>query len=320
MNWIAIKALYQIYNGESVERKIKSIEEDTTIKDLIETDKFLDRTSDKILVNSRREDRFRKYYETNHLENYFKYKSFLEEYGYENNRFQERDIDNLIKLKSSLDAKEEWIVRIREQMILRKESVRRASSLFFYNDEKHLDKKDGLIDLFKKIFDVELYKDSDQQYITKLTNRDKEVIVLCENLDPLKRHILPLENKIELWWAGGNNTTKLEREDPDQPIYYSCDWDYHGLRIYSDVKKYFPEIKLLSPKFRDAQLKTVAINQNDKHFSKWRDTANPNNLSELPVNLFEGNESQIELLKLLIIKNQWIREEDMDLIEMVNER
>ena len=173
---------------------------------------------------------------------------------------------------------------------------------------------------FKKVFDIELYKDSDQQYITKLTNREKEVIVLCENLDPLKRHILPLENKIELWWAGGNNTTKLQREDPDKPIYYSCDWDYHGLRIYGDVKEYFPEIKLLSPKFRGSELKTVAINQSDKHFSKWKDISNPNNLSELPISLFEGNEAQIEILKGLIIKNQWIREEDMDLIAMVNER
>ena len=106
MNWIALKALYQIYNGESVERKTKSIEDDETIKELINEDKFLDRTSDKILINSRRVDKFRKYYEKNHLENYFKYKSFLEEYGYENNRFQERDIDNLIKLKSSLNAGE----------------------------------------------------------------------------------------------------------------------------------------------------------------------------------------------------------------------
>ena len=148
MNWIALKALYQIYNGESVERKTKSIEDDETIKELINEDKFLDRTSDKILINSRRVDKFRKYYEKNHLENYFKYKSFLEEYGYENNRFQERDIDNLIKLKSSLNAGEKWIVDIRKEMVLRKESVRRASAMFFYNDEKHLDQKDGLIDFF----------------------------------------------------------------------------------------------------------------------------------------------------------------------------
>lgn len=67
-----------------------------------------------------------------------------------------------------------------------------------------------------------------------------EAMLLCENLDFLKSYWKFTKENIELWRVGGNNTKKLERLSKRYltlPIYYFCDWDYHGLQIFQNVKK-----------------------------------------------------------------------------------
>lgn len=62
------------------------------------------------------------------------------------------------------------------------------------------------------------------------------------------------ENHIELWYVGGNNISNTDYI-PDHkltlPFYYSCDWDYDGLKIYERLQARFAEkmksITLLPP-------------------------------------------------------------------------
>ena len=94
------------------------------------------------------------------------------------------------------------------------------------------------------------------------------------------------------------------------PIFYSCDWDYDGLRIYEIVKKKIPAIQLLYP--------NGAANGiiKSEHKSLWRDSARPELLSGLNANLFSVD--QQVLIHRLITTNQWITEESNELISMVD--
>ncbi|MFX7586113.1 hypothetical protein ABTK07_19425, partial [Acinetobacter baumannii] len=69
---------------------------------------------------------------------------------------------------------------------------------------------------------------------------DPTVLVLCENLAHLKNGWKAREHNIELWYVGGNNIGIIDHigaEKLTRPIYYSCDWDFHGLSIYSRIKQ-----------------------------------------------------------------------------------
>jgi hypothetical protein len=80
------------------------------------------------------------------------------------------------------------------------------------------------------------------------------------------------------------------------PIYYSCDWDYHGLCIiYPIVKEKIPKIRLLTP---NGKPKSIVETE---HKSYWKVNSN-----EFDVFL---DENQMAIVKDLIKKDQWIIEE-----------
>jgi len=152
----------------------------------------------------------------------------------------------------------------------------------------------------------------DQQYIYVLKCKKPKCIVLCENLDFLKKPTRPRKYNIELWYAGGRNISKLVySETRELPVYYSCDWDYDGLDIFQEVKKIFPQIKLLTP---NAQSKNIIESE---HKSLWKISENPCNLSGL--NHLDYTLTQKAIIRRLIKKNHWITEEDNDLIKMVED-
>jgi hypothetical protein len=145
--------------------------------------------------------------------------------------------------------KEGNLDELRQQIIASNETLRGVSLMFFKN-EKYLDNKDSLIKALKTVLEVELFaNEKDQQYIYKLECHNPKLIVLCENLDFLKKPVKPREYGIELWYAGGKNVEKLKYADTrGLPIFYSCDWDYDGLFIiYPLVKEKIPSINLLTP-------------------------------------------------------------------------
>ena len=75
---------------------------------------------------------------------------------------------------------------------------------------------------------------------SRLSRRPKHL--LCENLNFLKTPRIARDNHIELWYVGGNNISNIDYI-PDHkltlPLYYSCDWDYDGLKIYERLQDRF---------------------------------------------------------------------------------
>jgi hypothetical protein len=316
MNWIVLRALNNLYHGKSID-KGANIMKSFKVKTLFDRHLLLPQGS-KIVVNTDYVSQFQEEYKRIYLENYLKYFDFLKmaDVHIQSCSFEEEDIKKMMVLKQEVDEKNESTLKIINDIIEFEESVRGVSRMFF-RSEKYLGKREALLKLFKKITGIkELSNDKDQQYIYKLTNPEKEVIVLCENLDLLRRHTRPLSNKIELWYAGGKNTSKLEREKQElkHPIYYSCDWDDEGLKIYESIRRtYFDNIILLSPVGRDRNLpQGIPCSQDDEHESDWD---SKKEFSGLDKSLYSSK--QIELIKRLIEQDEWLCEEYFDVVEMM---
>ena len=301
MNWIELRALNNLYSNGDV--KIN----DTLVKSgeinyLINSLRILDRTHDKLFVL----DGFAEIYEKDYLEKYKSYETFLSdnELLKPQLRFEEFDIQILIGIKEDMDNGN--LEPLREQ-IIKNEATVRIVSLMFFKNEKYLLGKEALINAVKLLLNInELADDKDLQYKYVLECKDPVYIVLCENIDFLKRPTLARANNIELWYAGGKNVSKLDYADTrGLPIYYSCDWDFDGLFIiYPLVKEKIPNIQLLTP---NGIPKSITETE---HKSKWKNVKNRNIESLI-------NPEQIDIINELIKRNQWIIEESNELIQMI---
>ena len=305
MNWMILTSLNRIYKEDKVQSN-KSLLANNDVKHLIDNTKELYEHG-KFIVKSAK---FDSYYEKYHLDNYSKYLNFLDSNNLKKpqTRFEEEDINILIGIKEGIEDRS--LCDIRNQIIEAEETVRGVSRMFFKN-EKYLLNRPSLVNAVKQLLQIdELADEKDQQYKYVLECESPKLIVLCENIDFLKRPYHPRKNNIELWYAGGNNINKLNYIDTRGiKIFYSCDWDYHGLKIYEGVRHKIPQIKLLFP---NGKPKSITATE---HKSFWRSTNDLDLLSELNKELFNSEEQQ--LIKQLISNNQWIIEESNNLVEMV---
>ncbi|MGB0176225.1 MAG: Wadjet anti-phage system protein JetD domain-containing protein [Owenweeksia sp.] len=307
MNWIALKSLNEIHTSGKTRIK-ETLKKSSEIQYLLET-------TNEIYASGKHYypgEGFTEYYLKHHSENFGKYSEFLSrnELLKPQTRFEETDIKILMGIEERMANGD--LIPIRDQMIKAEESVRGVSSMFFHN-EKYLLGKPSLIDSVKQLLDIEeLADDKDQQYMYRLECLDPQMIVLCENLDFLKKPTAPRKHNIELWYAGGKNIAKLEFSDTrNLPIYYSCDWDHDGLLIFGMVREKIPGIKLLFP---NAASKDITTSDHDSH---WQNRSNPEQLSNLDSGLFLEQEKN--LIKSLIVKDHWITEEDNDLVRMIKD-
>ena len=96
------------------------------------------------------------------------------------------------------------------------------------------------------------------------------------------------------------------------PLFYFCDWDHHGLSIFSRIKGIFKEkgkeITLIEPTTLDDALPV----NSPHHKSKWR----KKELSGLKWEDFSVH--QQEIINNLIQDDIWVEEESMDLIELLS--
>ncbi|MBG6187515.1 hypothetical protein [Flavobacterium sp. CAN_S2] len=301
MNWTVLKSLNEIYQIGMTKKKT-SLLEDPEIRHLLKNTKELGEYRNDLV----KMDGFDVLYENKFLADYKKYLDFLESTQLlkPQTRFHENDIKILMDLNERMENGE--LEAIRDQIITNEETVRGVSQMFF-RDEKYMEGKSSLIDAFKKILQIEsLANDKDQQYLYVLRCKTPERIVLCENLDFLKRPTAPRANNIELWYAGGKNIAKLDFINTHElPIYYSADWDYDGLKIYEAVRNKIPEITLLIP---NGSPRGIALTN---HRSLWQDIP----FSGLDRNLFVSKAQ--DLLSSLITYDQWIIEESNDLLGML---
>ncbi len=301
MNWIELKALNNLYKNGEVKLN-DTLTHSGEINFLRNSLGKLDTTHDRIYVL----EGFSETYEKDYLEKYQTYEAFLSESGFlkPQLRFEEEDIERLMGIKMDMDSGD--LAPLREQ-IIKNEATVRIVSLMFFKNEKYLLRKEALIDAVKTLLQIEkLADDKDQQYKYVLECINPKCIILCENVDFLKRPTLFRANNIELWFAGGKNVKKLDYIDTrGLPIYYSCDWDYDGLFIiYSLVKKKIPTIQLLTP---NGIYKGI---EETEHTSKWSNVKDQNIDALL-------NSKQIEILDELIKNDQWIIEESNNLIDMI---
>ncbi len=248
---------------------------------------------------------FKEEYEKEHLVNFRYYQNFLTENNVllDQSNYSETDIRTLIFIKEKKDD------------ILNQQYSRKKFSALFFKEEgaKHLDENEGLETAVLKILELEKFpgKDpKDQQYKFVIDCTNPKLIVLCENIDFLLLPWVARENNIELWYAGGNNIEKLDHLPPIHlPIFYSCDWDYDGLKIYERIKNKIPQINLLFPSAVNDS-KSV---KSGSHKSDWK---YDKPFSNLNTSLF--TQQAIDYINGLIKKKHWVEEESNDLMKMLD--
>ena len=304
MNWIVLTSLRTIYENNKVHIK-SALDDDPHIQHILTQTHELQRFSGFY----HKSHGFDEYYEKNHQENYDAYVTFLGRNKLLKSqlRLKEDDIRILMNIEEGMESGD--LQELRDQIIDSEETVRGVSRMFFKN-EKYLLASPSLTNAVKQLLKVEkLADEKDQQYKYVLECDNPRVIVLCENIDFLKRPTIPRKHNIELWYAGGKNIAKLDYTDTrGLPIYYSGDWDYDGLKIFEAVKRKIPEIKILFPNGAPIGIKVT------EHKSVWR---HDSELSGIQKNLF--NEKGQQLIALLIKNNEWIMEESNNLLDLVAE-
>ena len=305
MNWIELKALHDLYLSGEV-RLNETLSKSSELSFLAHSYKALHFTNQTI----QRLDGFAELYNRRYLSNYMQYVTFLQEQGFlkPQTRWEERDIQILMSIRAGLDSGE--LIGLRDQIIASEESQRGVSLMFFKN-EKYLDTRPSLVEALKRLLGVSQFSnEKDQQYIYRLECHQPKAIVLCENLDFLTKPTKPRAARIELWYAGGKNVDKLSYADPrGLPIYYSCDWDFDGLRIiYPLVKQKIPLIDLLTPNGAPRSITET------EHLSIWQ-------MSKLQDTSFTDlfSTDQFQLIQKLAEAGQWIIEESNDLMRMLTE-
>lgn len=300
MNWIVLKSLHELYTTGRTQKK-DAVLKNPYVQYLLNSTKELFNYKREILAN----EAFRLLYESKFLDNYLIYHQFLSENDLlkPQTRFEESDIKILMDLDEGMKSGD--LLPVRDQILANEETVRGVSFMFFKN-EKYLGSRESLLAAVKQFLQIDSFvDDKDQQYKYVLECKDPKCIVLCENINFLRKPSFPRANNIELWYAGGMNLSKLDFSDHrGLPIYYSADWDYHGLCvIYRIVKEKIPAIQLLTP---NGSPKGIIETE---HKSFWRGW--PNEIDSIL------DEPQKELLKTLIEKDEWIIEESNSLGAMI---
>lgn len=307
MKWNVLKDMQALYECGKIKRK-PSFVDDPDVDHLINSTKELCVLRKEIIIPEN--STFRQTYDKLYREKFALYSSFLKDNGLEKpqTRFEHTDIEQLIEIKAQMDSGS--LKSLREQILKANETVRGVSFMFFKN-EKYLDEKKSLVDAIEKILQVpELPSGKDKQYLYVVPCKSAKAILLCENLYFLRVPDRIKQYNVELWFAGGYNIEMLENVDTrNLSIYYLCDWDYDGLRIFDLVKKKIPQIELLFP---NATPVSIIKSEHDSH---WKNSHIPHELSNLNKDLFDSQERQ--LIELLISSNSWIVEESNDIAELI---
>lgn len=308
IEWRHLRGLHQLYVKKKTRLKILNNDYINQIlfkqKKLI---KYKDGNHSIIEANQR----YLKFFEQEFLETYNYYNAFFEQSGIENNAkkpFTEEDLKALI-----------FIYYNKNELIKNITTEKKFSAQIFRNkNSKYVENKPSLKNAILQLLEIDEFPEKDpknQQWRLVVDCPKPKMIVLCENLDCLKIPIEYKKNNIELWYVGGNNIRPLNdipTEKLKSPLYYFCDWDYSGLSIYSRIKKIFKakdkDIEIIQP---PSNAKRLPVSMKH-HKSKWKKS----DFSGLIKDDFTNE--QIGIIHQLITNEEWIEEESMDLIELLN--
>jgi len=307
LTWRILKAMHTLYeNGKIISAVIK----DGQFKTL-KRRKLIDYqhgNSNYLIKNAG----YDTYFQKNFLEDFIEYETFLRSIEPEvdgRKTYTVEDIKTLILIYNNKD-------NIKKSLTTRRTF---SSEVFKYGGSKYLETHQGLDKIVRNILEIEDFPLEDPkvlQWRFVVDCLNPELIVLCENLDFLKKPNEARQRNIELWYVGGNNTANIQHisnEKLNRPLYYSCDWDYHGLKIYCRIKDILMQknknIEILFP----SNLQHTLPVDSPNHNSQWNHSSD---FSGFDKTYF--TEKEIELISQLIRKNQWIEEESNNLLDMLS--
>jgi len=307
LKWRILKAMHTLYeNGKINSSSIK----DGQFKNL-KRRKLIDyqHGNSNYLVKI---DGYDTYFRKNYLQDFLEYETFLlgiEPEADGRKTYTLEDIKTLMLIYNNKD-------NIKKSLTTRRTF---SSELFKYGGSKYLETHQSLDRIVRNILEIEDFPSEDPKVLQWRFVVDcpiPELVVLCENLDFLKKPNIARQRNIELWYVGGNNTANIHYisdEKLNKPLYYSCDWDYHGLKIYCRIKDVlilkYKTIELLFPSNLQHPLPVDSPNHN----SKWNHSSD---FSGFDKTYFK--EKEIDLISQLIKKNQWIEEESNNLLDMLS--
>lgn len=231
MNWKALKQLDQLFVEGETSTELLELPLGKRILEM----EYVKPSTKKTIAKTNLYDTF---YAESLQTKFSSFKTLIEKYNLAETNFAEFELAALVRIEND-----------REQIIDSEKSQKEIATLYF-DSAKYLTKSSKLFDAVLKVLDVsELPVDEhDQQFLWVLNCKSKvpTAIILCENSNKLSK---PRLRNVELWYAGGRNTAKLEYvAEPTIPFYYLCDWDNRGIEIYQSIKKnYFPNIEILVP-------------------------------------------------------------------------
>jgi len=313
LTWRVIKALHQLYHEKQTRLQIR---EHPYIDHLFSyPDKCLEyvqKGAKKVIVPT---TKFNAEYTKQDFEHlYITYEKFLSENDLLKiqSNYSELEIKALMTMKQS-----ESILNELKRKVEKGEESRKGISNLFFKSAKHIQKGSVLEQAVLKIIGVQEFPQNENQGFYHVSCLNPKFIIICENMYFLTLTIAR-QNNVELWCAGGNNTKPFENIPKiDYPIYYLCDWDYDGLKIYERIANIIEcisdkksSLKLITPNGKKENI----VGTSDYHDSQWQ--------SHLPfssLNPDRYSNEQKELISNLIASNEWIEEESNNIKEIIDE-
>lgn len=308
LNWRHYRALNELYIKGQTPAKITS---NNFISAVLIKQKRLLRPKIGNLKILQAQPGYKLYYEKEFREDFERFHTFLSVHNLVSDARQQYTTSDIYTLM--------FIEQNKASLNANLTTVRRFSNLVFKgNGSKYLEAHPSLHKAVCKLLDIPSFPEKDPKNLQWRLTVDcimPKAIVLCENLAFLKLPWEAREYDIELWYVGGSNTGIIDHISPDKlrlPIYYSCDWDYHGLRIYQNIRTKLMKkgcvIKLLYPENPDERLPVVM----EHHKSMWIPDKPLSGLDEVAF-----NEMDVKLILDLIKNDQWIEEESFGLVDLL---
>ncbi|MDW8549647.1 hypothetical protein NG800_012055 [Epilithonimonas ginsengisoli] len=303
--WPVLKALNDLYEKKKSTAKIQQVDYIRYL--MTQTDLIAQKKGNSnVLVAG---EGYEEYYEANFQSAYQYYYNFLNKVGIRpdgGKNFTEEDIRTLMVIYESRNELRGNLANIEDF----------SGKIFDYAGSKYLKFKDSVRNAVLKILEIDAFPQTskDLQYRLVVDYPTPKAIILCENKSFLKQPWNAKELEVKLWHVGGNNIAILDDNDEMElayPIYYSCDWDFHGLEIFQRIKSKLKnrdvEIKILTPPFPHQYLPSDSF----KHNSRWNYKVP---FSGLDKKVFSSKEQ--EIITKLIKEDLWIEEETNVLKDM----
>jgi hypothetical protein len=305
INWPQLKSLHQVY------------EKGSTRSNLFNNPYFERLRKDRRVLRYKSNNRsiiegtslFKEFYQQTFLAAYQRYDTFFTQTGVQSDGRRPYRLYDLETLMYIQNNKAELVGNLTTERTF-------ASQVF--NSSKYLENNSSVRNAVLQIFGVDQFPKRDpKEHIWRLIVDCPvpKMILLCENLDTLKCPDLAIALGVELWYVGGNNIAILKNLSQDKlrlPIYYRCDWDYDGLRIYGNVVEILKgkdkNIPILEPSDISRRLPV----DSPYHNSRWKIDRF---FSGLNKDIFD--QKQRTLIEDLINSSQWIEEESQDLEKLL---